>query len=60
MLAACRAAEPNFDVYHLGPGVNFTAGDRLREDTGFTLGHTLEAGIRAYAEWMRAHPETYR
>lgn len=60
LLAACRAAELNFDVYHLGPGVNFTAGDRLREDTGFTLGHTLEAGIRAYAEWMRAHPETYR
>ena len=96
LLAAAAAPKLNFDVYHLGPGVNFTAGevaaavraavpgavielgpgtepwttytalrgplagDRLRADTGFTPAHSLEAGIRAYAEWMRAHPETYR
>ena len=96
LIAACRAPALNFDLYHLGPGVNFTtsqvaaavrtavpgavielgpgtepwttytaprgplAGERLQHDTGFTVGHSLEAGILEFAEWMRAHPETYR
>jgi nucleoside-diphosphate-sugar epimerase len=29
---------------------------RLREDAGFTVGHSLEDGVRAYADWMRANP----
>jgi len=36
------------------------AGDRLRADTGYNPTHTLEAGVRAYADWMRAHPELWR
>ncbi len=94
LLAALRAPKLDFDIYHLGPGVNFTtgqvaeavraavpgavielgpgtepwttytsirgplAGDRLLADTGFAVAHSLEDGIRAYAEWMREHPET--
>lgn len=67
--AAVGAAVPGA-VLELGPGTEpwttYTAlrgplaGDRLRRDTGFTVAHSLEAGIRAYADWMRAHPETYR
>jgi len=96
LLAAWRAPELRHDVYHLGPGVNYTArqvadavraavpgaclelgpgtepwtihtrmrgplaGDRLRQDAGFTLGHSLQQGIAAYAEWMRAHPAMLR
>jgi nucleoside-diphosphate-sugar epimerase len=33
------------------------AGDRLEQDTGFVVTHSLERGVRAYAEWMGAHPE---
>lgn len=91
LLAAWRAPELRYDVYHLGPGVNYTArqvadavraavpgaclelgpgtepwtihtrmrgplaGDRLQRDVGFTVGHSLEQGVRAYADWMRAH-----
>jgi UDP-glucuronate 4-epimerase len=33
------------------------AGDRLEQDTGFVVAHSLERGVRAYAEWMGAHPE---
>lgn len=36
------------------------AGDRLLRDTGFSVGYSLEKGVRAYAEWMRANPETLR
>ena len=36
------------------------AGDRPRADTGYTPRHTLVAGVRAYADWMRAHPEAWR
>ena len=36
------------------------AGDRLRADTGYSPTHTLDAGVLAYAEWMRAHPELWR
>jgi UDP-glucuronate 4-epimerase len=93
LLAAWRAPELRHDVYHLGPGVNYTArqvadavraavpgaclelgpgtepwtihtrmrgplaGDRLQRDAGFTVGHSLEQGVRAYADWMRAQPE---
>jgi nucleoside-diphosphate-sugar epimerase len=96
LLAAASAPELRHPVYHLGHGVNFTAGeaaaavrgavpgaaielssgtepwtkytsmrgplagDRLRADTGYTPRHTLVAGVRAYADWMRAHPEAWR
>ena len=96
LLAACLAERLNHDVYHLGPGANFTAGQvaaavrravpgatielgpgtepwtaytkmrgpltgrRLLDDTGFTVAHSLDSGIAAYAEWMHAHPESYR
>jgi nucleoside-diphosphate-sugar epimerase len=96
LLAAARAPTLRHPVYHLGPGVNFSAGeiaaavraavpgavielgpgtepwttytrmrgplagDRLRADTGYRIGHSLEAGIAAYAAWMRANPESYR
>ena len=96
LLAAAGAPELRHPVYHLGRGVNFTAGeaaaavrdavpgaaielssgtepwtrytsmrgplagDRLRADTGYTPRHTLVAGVRAYADWMRAHPEVWR
>jgi nucleoside-diphosphate-sugar epimerase len=92
LLATCKAPELNFDLYHLGSGINFTtgqvadairtqvpgavielgpgtepwtthtaqrgplAGDRLRRDTGFTVAPSLDAGIAAYAAWMRAQP----
>ena len=36
------------------------AGDRLRSDTGYSPTHTLEAGVRAYADWMRAYPARWR
>jgi nucleoside-diphosphate-sugar epimerase len=36
------------------------AGGRFREDTGYTPAHTLESGIAAYADWMRANPQKWR
>jgi UDP-glucuronate 4-epimerase len=36
------------------------AGERFRQDTGYAPAHTLEAGISAYAEWMRANPKAWR
>ena len=96
LLAAATSPELRHPIYHLGHGVNFTAGqaaaavrsavpgavieltggtepwtrytslrgplagDRLRADTGYSPTHTLEAGVRAYADWMRAHPELWR
>ena len=96
LLAAAAAPELRFPTYHLGHGVNFTAGqaaeavrravpgaiielssgtepwtrytglrgplagERLRGDTGYIPAHTLEAGVAAYANWMRAHPELWR
>ena len=83
-------------VYHLGHGINFTAGEaaaavrkavpgaiielaggtepwtrytsmrgslaggKFRNDTGYTPVHSLEAGVAAYADWMRAHPDLWR
>lgn len=35
------------------------AGSRLYDDTGFVPAHSLDAGVAAFAEWMRAHPESY-
>jgi nucleoside-diphosphate-sugar epimerase len=96
LLAAVRTRRLNFEVYHLGAGVNFTAaevaaairtavpgavielgpgtepwttytrlrgplaGDRLQRDTGFTIAPSLDAGVRAYADWMQAHPALWR
>jgi UDP-glucuronate 4-epimerase len=96
LLAAWRAPELRHDIYHLGPGVNYTArqvadavraaipgawlelgpgtepwtlhtrmrgplaGDRLRQDAGFTVTHSLDEGIRAYADWMCARAEVLR
>ncbi len=96
LLAACRAPALNHAVYHLGCGVNFTAGEvaaavkaavpgavielgpgsepwstytaprgplagsRFADDTGFVLAPSaLAAGVRAYADWMRAHRASY-
>lgn len=36
------------------------AGERFFQDTGYKPAHTLEAGVAAYADWMRANPETWR
>ncbi len=36
------------------------AGERFLQDTGYKPTHSLEAGIVAYADWMRAHPELWR
>jgi nucleoside-diphosphate-sugar epimerase len=96
LLAAAAAQELRYSTYHLGHGVNFTAGQaaaavraavpgavielssgtepwtrytslrgplaggRLRTDTGYSPTHTLETGVRAYADWMRDHPELWR
>lgn len=96
LLAATLAPELRHPTYHLGHGVNFTAGeaaaavrkavpgavieltggtepwtrytslrgplagDRFFADTGYSPIHTLDAGIAAYADWMRAHPALWR
>lgn len=36
------------------------AGERLLTDAGFRVGYSLEKGVRAYADWMRANPEMLR
>jgi nucleoside-diphosphate-sugar epimerase len=33
------------------------AGTRFLDDTGYAVRHSLDMGIRAYADWLRAHPE---
>ena len=67
--AAVRAAVPGA-VVEVGPGTQpWTtyntmrgplAGSRLRADTGFEPRFTLESGVRAFADWMRQRPETFR
>ncbi|MGQ0676828.1 MAG: NAD-dependent epimerase/dehydratase family protein [Rhodospirillales bacterium] len=67
--AAVRRAVPGA-VIEPGPGVEpwttYTkmrgplAGERLLKDTGYSVTHDLDAGIAAYAEWMRANPGSYR
>jgi nucleoside-diphosphate-sugar epimerase len=62
---AVRAAVPGA-VIELGAGTEpWTthtrmrgplAGDRLFADTGFRVRYSLEDGVRAYADWMRANP----
>lgn len=63
---AVRAAVPGA-VIELGTGTEpWTlhtkmraplAGDRLLKDAGFRVNHSLEDGVRAYADWLRAHPQ---
>jgi nucleoside-diphosphate-sugar epimerase len=63
---AVRAAVPGA-VIELGAGTEpWTthtrmrgplAGDRLFADTGFRVRYSLEDGVRAYADWMRANPD---
>jgi UDP-glucuronate 4-epimerase len=96
LLMAAMAPQLRHSVYHLGHGINFTAGqaaeavrlavpgaiialspgtepwtrytslrgplagNKLSADTGFEPGHSLAAGISAYADWMRAHPELWQ
>jgi nucleoside-diphosphate-sugar epimerase len=96
LLAVATAPVLRHAIYHLGSGVNFTAGEaaaavraavpgaaielgagtepwtrytalrgplageRLRQDTGYTVSHSLAAGIGAYADWMRANPGLWR
>jgi len=53
-------------VIELGPGTEpwtrYTglrgplAGTNFLADTGYAPAHSLEAGVRAYADWMRANP----
>ena len=67
--AAVRAAVPGAHV-EVGPGTapwtdhtrmrGPLAGTRLLEDTGFTPAYGIEEGVAAFADWMRAHPQTYR
>ena len=66
---AVRAAVPGA-VIDVGPGTapctdhtkmrGPLAGTRLLEDTGFAPRHSIAQGVAAFAEWMRAHPQTYR
>jgi UDP-glucuronate 4-epimerase len=66
---AVRSAVPGAAI-ELGPGTEpWTihtrmrgplAGERLKQDTGFVVAHSLDDGIRRYAEWMRAQPEFAR
>lgn len=63
---AVRAAVPGA-VIELGAGTEpWTlhtkmraplAGDRLLKDAGFRVSYSLEDGVRAYAEWLRANPQ---
>jgi nucleoside-diphosphate-sugar epimerase len=34
--------------------------DRLAADTGFRAGHTLEMGVKRYADWLSARPQLWR
>jgi nucleoside-diphosphate-sugar epimerase len=36
------------------------AGTRFFEDTGYAPAHTLDAGVAAYADWMRANPGKWK
>jgi nucleoside-diphosphate-sugar epimerase len=67
--AAVRAAVPGCTI-EVGPGTapwtdhtrmrGPLAGPRLAEDTGFAPRYSIEQGIAAFADWMRAHPERWR
>jgi nucleoside-diphosphate-sugar epimerase len=32
---------------------------RMKEELGYAPAHTLESGVAAFADWMRAHPESF-
>jgi len=36
------------------------AGERFFQDMGYRPAHTLAAGVAAYADWMRANPQTWK
>ncbi len=67
--AVVRAVVPEASI-EVGPGTapwtdntrmrGPLAGTRLFDDTGFVPAFGLEAGIRAFADWMRSHPDVYR
>jgi nucleoside-diphosphate-sugar epimerase len=67
--AAVRTAVPGCTI-EVGPGTapwtdhtrmrGPLAGTRLAEDTGFSPGYSIEQGVAAFADWMRAHPELWR
>lgn len=67
--AAVKRAVPGA-VIDLGPGTEpwttYTkirgplTGGRLFADTGYKMAHDLDAGIAAYADWMRTNPASYR
>jgi len=64
--AAVRAAVPGA-LIEVGPGTapwtdhtrmrGPLAGTRLLDDTGFAPRYSIEQGVKAFADWMRAHPE---
>ena len=68
VVAAVKGAVPGASI-EVGPGTapwtdhtrmrGPLAGTRLYDDTGFVPAHTLDAGVAAFADWMRAHPESY-
>ena len=67
--AAVSAAVPGASI-EVGPGTlpwttynkmrGPLAGDRLRRDAGFAVAAGPEAGIAAFADWMRAHPGAWQ
>lgn len=68
VVEAIRTAVPGASI-SVGPGTapwtEYTvmrgplSCERMREDFGFQPTFTLERAIGSFADWMRAHPETY-
>lgn len=66
--AAVESAVPGASI-EVGPGTapwtdhtrmrGPLAGSRLYDDTGFVPVHSLDAGVAAFADWMREHPASY-
>ncbi len=66
---AVKAAVPGA-VVEVGPGAapwnTYTPlrgpfrGDRFVADTGYRTRHTLDEGVKIYADWLRARPELWR
>ncbi|MCL4764879.1 MAG: NAD(P)-dependent oxidoreductase [Hyphomicrobiaceae bacterium] len=66
VVRAIKAAVPGAEI-EVGPGTapwtdhtrmrGPLGGDRLLNDTGWRPELSLEAGMRSFADWMRAHPE---
>lgn len=65
---AIRAAVPGAEI-DVGPGTapwtDFTvmrgplSCERMQQDFGFAPAHSLERGVAAFADWMRANPQSY-